>query len=322
MSEWRCMIFGDVHATHTPPRARTTKYADHISAKLEWLAAACAKLKVEVAVSTGDLFHRKSPEERDITRLIRDFGRFPGGRILSVPGNHDTTKPGNIEGTAFETLVAAGVVQDLSAARYEHDQENFTGVTITGSPWKPEADMAEESLYQVPTTAFRPQIHITHGMLVPDSRDYPFACTAADTLEVPENCLLVNGHNHNPFEVGSVINVGSICRITRQDGDTPRRFILVIVKDGKLTWRSVPIKVVGADDPSVYKAEVDIEAEDGEDLHRDRRIMEFVDQMEGEIDVLSATPEDLIHRLGNEFDEATVEDALRYISGARDRLLQ
>lgn len=329
MSETRLLAFGDVHQSAIPPRARTAAYPKQIDAKLRWLAAACTKLKVTQAICTGDLFHRKAPEEADITALVRAFQRFPNGCVLSIPGNHDTTSPGNIAGTAFEVLVAAGVVVDLTKGSWPClDAHNNPNVTVTGVPWKPEKDLQSEEAYEAAEDIEHPEVRITHGMLVPDDRDYPFTATPVTSIAKHSDhpYLLINGHNHRYFTAGHRINIGSICRISRDEAemnDGNRYAVLVIIKDGKIEYRQIPIPVAAIEDS--FRDEDGSEIDDTEEVDkraRDDKIMDLADTIAAELDVLSADPEVLIHKIAKEmnFSKDVVESALSGLSSARDRL--
>lgn len=326
-TETRVMFIGDVHYSCEPPRARTDKYPEHILGKLKWIAAAAKKLNVSKVVCTGDLFHRKKPREQDITALIKVFKEFPTGEVVSILGNHDTVVPGQMKGTAYECLVAAGVVFDISS-----NYLIIEDLLVSGAAWAPEEDLMAAHAYDAVGEAEIHEVRVSHGMLVKEDREYPFSCTPAGrAIQVRGPDILINGHNHVPFETQPavmptesacpIINIGSVCRISRAES-SPRRVILVIVKGGSISWRSIPLKMIDEDEVFRSEEEVDLDAE-LEDATRHEAIESFVDDLGAELDVLKATPEDLLDRLGAELGadgKKAYETARKYLVDARERL--
>ena len=279
--------------------------------KLDWCARLAKKCGA-TGVMTGDLFHRKRVPEQDITAMIQVLGKFPGGFVYSVLGNHDTIKPGNMVGTGYEALVAAGVVKDLDIGI----TLDFGGLArLTGFAWRPETELAKIGAYarSINTRQGIPEIRITHGMLVDSKGPWPFEATYAGGLKnLPD--LLINGHNHVPFDAGRVINLGSLCRISEAE-DGPRRVLLVQVQDGKLSKKFIPVPLK----ENVWR---DRQPEPEIDIASERvkaKIDAFVDDMAGEKSVMAIEPEALLARIPGVTKEAHAA-ALGYLRRARERL--
>ena len=304
----KLLIIGDIHFTHEPPRARTDQYPDDILRKLAVVAGMAGKVGAAVAC-TGDIFHRKAPEERDITALIRAFKAMPGGCIYSVLGNHDTGSPGRMDGTAYECLVEAGVVQDIS-------DRSVSGAAfaLTGRAFRPEPGMAYAA-----SSESGLEVVISHGMLVPEDRPYPFAATFAGKAAPDRSgVLLVNGHNHGAFDLQNVVNLGSLCRLNRGEAG-PRRILYVNAANGQLTWRPIDLRIRPDDDVFCgEEAAVDLEAESGK-AYRDDKLASFVEAVAQ--DALTLDAEELLDKIGAAIGKpADREEARRYIREAKERL--
>ena len=308
----RLLFFGDIHYTSTPPRGRTSAYSAQILDKLARIAKLAKTLKVDLAVCTGDLFHRKNPPDADVTALIRAFKAFPGGRIASVLGNHDTTKPGDKRGTAYEVLCAAQVVFDFADGPYDCGG----GIALLGSPWRPEDTEDALSMYWRAEN----EIRVSHGMLVKEDREYPFPATYAG--DVDGHGLLVNGHNHSPFEVGNVVNLGSICRIGRSESCAnagARRLLYVVVDDtGKISRRFIPLPLIPDED--VFVPEDTPDAEDvASENDRGARLEEFASDVADGVVSTGSTPDELLDAMTGA-DPAARERARKYLADAKERL--
>lgn len=307
----RLLVTGDLHYTRQPPRARRQTYAECLREKLAYLRRAAEKVGA-VAVCTGDIFHRKHPEEADISDLIRELRGFPGGFVYSVLGNHDTDSPGRMEGTAYECLVEAGVVRDLSETVVRLD-----GMSLSGAPYMPEGRARE--LYAGVCADVEVEIRVTHGMLVPEQREYPFAATHPSEIPGRRPRLLLNGHNHDPFEIDDVVNVGSVCRISRLEAEKPRRFLFVRVEDGEVSWKSLPLPCRPVEE--AFRDEEDpLEGfEEGVERDEARREIEGVArELAGDVDLLSMEPEELLRRMQvGKVSTPAVEEAFRYLAQAR-----
>lgn len=290
------LAFGDIHLSSTPPRCRTENYFDSVLRKLAWLAELAKTRGCLYAVCTGDLFHRKVARAEEISALIQAFRRFPGGRVGTVLGNHDTTSPGRMTGTGWECLYHAHVVDHLV------DVVTIDGLCITGRDWQ-----AEENELQ-----YRDQrlgssfIHVTHGMLRPDPAETPFASTWIGS--VASRTFLVNGHNHKPFTHGRALNLGSITATAANETE-PRVCAIISRKGAEIIQIPLADEFVAVDEAALLGVE--------DRALRKNETEEFVRNAEGSLQALRIEPQELIRQTA--MSDAARELALEYLREADDR---
>ena len=263
------MVIGDVHYKSTPPRRRKDNYGECILAKLRWIASTGKRLGVLGYIFTGDIFDTARPPLRDVHALMEVLAEFDASRVVCV-GNHDVIghNSNDLSGTGIGVLIEAGLLNP----RTEYAQGWDSPVAVCAQHYHPDYE-AGGLPYNFGSTR-GPEIRVTHGTVldhVPPWEGY----TLVQDIKIPDNCLIMNGHIHHPYEVGNFWNVGSLCRASIADQKVNHTPSVVVCRWHEDAWqvRRLPVPV----EEDVWTEEIEIiEARDNE------AIDEFVTNLEGE----------------------------------------
>jgi len=87
----RVMFIGDIHLCHAAPSSRRDDYASVMLGKIDNLRKIAKKMQVDIAITSGDLFHTKTQPAMYVVECIHRFKKWQDDNIpfYTVVGNHD-----------------------------------------------------------------------------------------------------------------------------------------------------------------------------------------------------------------------------------------
>lgn len=289
------VVFGDAHYKETPPAMRKEGYGSQILHKISVLQDVARKLDAKI-IFTGDLFDKKHGTSlREINKLMSVIDEKLGW--YAVCGNHDIQAYNQrLETQPIGILIEAGKIQLLDCNGINLGD----GVVLTGESYHVNYETEDTFNVSVDDVSCRFHIHVTHAMIV--ERPAIWEHVLAEEVEQVIQCdMLVNGHNHAPFQYGEQIyNVGGLARTAKEKNyfnKTPKA--LIIDTDKKSAkWVDIP------HDEDVWKGDIEkVVAKNQEELD------EFVREMQE----LEIADEDLIGTLLEGQTEKVCEKFYSYI---------
>lgn len=205
----KLLVFSCAHFKHDAPAGRKDGYGKQILAKVKWIMDNARELGA-YPVCLGDLFDKKSGTTlRETYDMMETIKGSQGSVLYMLLGNHD------IQGYNQDiSTQPIGILMQAGYVRLVDELNGTRNVCITAEHYH--ADYEKPETYHGYDKSFH--IHMTHGMLV--NKPCPWDATLVnDAFVAGVNAdLLLNGHNHDPFIYGKVVNVGSIARVAR-DGN-------------------------------------------------------------------------------------------------------
>lgn len=236
----KIIAFSCPHIKFDAPTNRKENYGLLVLEKIEWLFNEAERRDANL-VCVGDLFDKKQGTTfRELYSLIKILEKNKK-RMYFTAGNHDlqayradySTQPIGI-------LIESGLIKHIK----DNDELDFeNGVVLTASNYKANYECEETYSRSVKNDCLF-HIHLTHGMLV--NKSVPFEATMASEVEPILNCdLLINGHNHEPWEYGDrIYNVGSVARIAKDKNYLNKQPKCLYV-DGvtrEIEWIDIPVE--------------------------------------------------------------------------------
>ena len=198
------VVCSDIHLSHQPPIFRSDEpdWYQAMARSLDQVGTLSRHMELPVIIA-GDIFDKwhanKTPEL--INFAIEQMSKW--GKVYAIPGQHDL--PGHRidqKGrSAYGTLVAAGVVEDLVCP------VQLDNVRLHPFPWG-------EPLHQIEAHVDKVNVAIVHRFVWAPGHKYPGV--TADESSVSQIRQLagfdaaVFGDNHSAFQRDKVFNCGTL----------------------------------------------------------------------------------------------------------------
>jgi predicted phosphodiesterase len=210
--------------------------------KLIWLFEEAIN-RDAVLICVGDLFDKKAGTTlRELYSLIDVLNFYRNTKKMNmILGNHDiqaynqdiSTQPAGI-------LIESGLINLISD---ESEIDIGDGVKITGENYKANYER-EETFTREVKGDYLFHIHLTHAMLV--NKPVPFEAVMASDIEPFINAdILINGHNHEPWEYADKIyNVGSVARIAKDKNylNKQPKCLFIDGSTKEIEWVDIPVE--------------------------------------------------------------------------------
>lgn len=232
------VVFGDIHYKETPPAMRVEGYGEQILHKINLMQTVARKIDAKI-ICTGDIFDKKyGTTLYEINRMMETIDWVLGW--YTVLGNHDIQAYNQrIETQPIGVLYKAGRINLLKHGEYT-DFNN--GVFLTGEGYHVGYDCEETYARSVEEAECKYHIHVTHGMIT--QKSVPWESVDANAVESVLECdLLLNGHNHRPFQHGErIFNIGSLARTAKEKNylnKTPKA-VVVDTDKREAKWIDIP----------------------------------------------------------------------------------
>lgn len=232
---------GDLHFRATPPINRTDDYYKEQFKKAEYAFDLFLSRGCEIVLQPGDFFNAYG---RDPYSLIYDvislLKNFSGLTIYVVFGQHDLKFHNTeVKDTPLQILINAGFVHRIPEKGIALGDKT----TLYGSDWNKPLPETPDYLYSKHTN-----ILLTHRMIIKNKKLFPGQTNytqAKKMLSYGFN-LCVTGDNHAAFtykdERGTLINCGSLCRMSIDQTQHKPMFALYDTKTKKTETFNYPIK--------------------------------------------------------------------------------
>ena len=216
----------DSHGTVKGPESRKDVYYLAFLKKLYELGFVVKKLKVDMIVHTGDLFHTARVSDKfagQVSEMIKSMG-IP---FFVVPGNHDiegyTTD--TIDQTKLGLLAKAGVITILDRDNpvcivANQDEEEYT-IAISGQEYYAHIDEGNMKDFEMQQDEADLNILAIHGYLADTPQHPNIKCTMCKDV-VSDADIILTGHYHRSFEWSDgqnldIFNPGSMLRVEQTE---------------------------------------------------------------------------------------------------------
>lgn len=284
------IVFNDLHLADKPPAMRTESYTAEGLALLSEVVEIANLRGAEAIVSTGDLFHIKTPWRNSHALMQQVIGLLAPARcpVYVVPGNHDLTEMGmaSIHKQPLGVLHQAGLVRVLHS-RLPVPVFTQSGVRLVGREYDVHQDAdpryyalrSHERDYEGLTLVF------AHGSLLPPGEVRPYPAVSVADIDWTGISVIASGHIHEDLGShrlggGWFTNVGSLGRVAKNDSNLTRtvKVVSLSITPAGAGWgigvEEIPLK------SALPAAEIFLagEVESGPD---DDAIQRFVDSLAG-----------------------------------------
>lgn len=236
-------VISDTHFKNTS-NVRTGSLLEDQAAKLKFVVDYCKKHNAYL-VHTGDVFDKPSVPDIVKNVLAPILQELPH-KMLTIPGNHsilyNSTESKLMVKTSYQLWCSHGIIEDIT------DRELDLGECYLSSK-KPVQSKD------------KPQVVIYHGFLNQDDGNNSFYFQDIEP-GIKNKTYIILGHDHtvyDPLEVSDnvkIFRIGSFTRLSRDEESyrTPQ-FLHILVKDGTLKFKNVPITVARPAD-EIFKAKL------------------------------------------------------------------
>lgn len=289
---------GDFHATYINPQNRIDDYRQTLLTKFEWILNEGLHTSLGI-IQVGDFFNSFKTPIWFIAQIAYML-RISKCNCFSIYGQHDMKYHSpDISGVPLNLLNKAGLVdilndEPLSVPKHSNILNDF--IHIYGSSWgEPIPEIIDPSKFN---------ILVTHRMVVKNKlwsaqTDFVYATE----LEKTGFDLILSGDNHQKFQIGKVINAGSVMRSTSAQIDhIPAIFKIWIWPDKYYEVEEIPIPIEPAE--KVFNLEK-VEREKKET----KEMEQFANGLDSDFDISDMKFWDIVQEIikENPIDESTNE---------------
>jgi predicted phosphodiesterase len=227
------LVIGDIHFSHKAPIGRKSSYPQDILNKFQKLKMIAYDNDCKAVIQTGDIFHRKgNTTYKDLSVMMSEIKSWPLP-WYGISGNHDCPS-GYEEDSAIGCLFKSGIINKLGAK-----VTFIQNLSITGVDWNPTNELSAYTY-----SNYFSDVLVTHAMfsnIMPwNNAIHERGWIDTGKIDYLQSGLIVNGHNHQPFEDKNIINIGSLTRTFSNQNHFPR--VLIIKEDKSYYFVDVPVE--------------------------------------------------------------------------------
>lgn len=284
----KILLFGDIHASDTPPSMRTETYSEDILKKVLAGVNLAKEHGCDAIVSAGDVFHLKTPT-RNSHSLVQRLGAAltsAGIPVYIVPGNHDLSND-RLDSLRRQPLGTLCRMEGIDLLLGPHSDLPIFGLPYLHD-WHGELpkwmrrykEWAGERKGE--DMDFFP-LMVTHAPIFPPGETPPYEfIDSADWAEMMENGDCLYGHIHDPhgdyvpnaeFPTVRMCNNGAISRGSLHEATMKREpKVTIWDTEGEQRFTALPLPFRPVDAVFHLKAKEDID-------EKTSRVDEFLEEV-------------------------------------------
>jgi len=225
---------GDPHIRLTAPRSRNDNIKEVFEDKFNQINELAKRENVDYILCNGDLFDRANCNVETLSFVEKLIKLLEFDVILSV-GNHSLI--GNTMNNFEKSMIYLldRLCDNLIILR-ENNSLELDDCILHFNHYGNDNFIIDD------LNESKPNIIVSHSMIVKEKEF--FTCISAEDIETNAD-LILNGHNHSYFQVGKVLNIGALVRLTTSKGDMDRevRVAILSVADKNIDIKEVKLNI-------------------------------------------------------------------------------